>query len=731
MKIRKNYIVTAAIAFVLVIAVVIGNLLNMPSAYVEKNYSSNLPSAILPTEAALQADTAAQGYQKIANQGKVAFYFDFGRSVFYLENLESGFKWSSDISKEALPQHNFEDRPLDFLFSAVLSNKQNGNTVVINSTMAESKSFSGLENGLTASFSFPKYGMEIAIQLFVDQKGAFYSRIPFSKIVENGEYYLLNIDVLPFFGASVAGEKGYILYPDGCGALYNLGDIGSGVGTVISTAVYSEHVLNIDQMLENKLKNINAVKLPFFGTRRGNDAMSAFICEGDVSSTISLSPYGCVYDLNRVYSTSVYRRVQSAQGSDNTTYYDTEKEMRGNDYCVRYALLSGENADYSGMARSVREYMLESGRLSSKNSTDYDAYLEFLMGVKRKSVLGYKYEATSTVEQVSSMLDELLVKDTKTSVSLLGWQKEGYGVYPSSGAAAGEIDGKSAIKSLKKGYADINLGYSTVVANTTETGSKIRRDAVSSLRKITLLDSAKETFVINPVKASEFYSEAFPKLLKYESDGIMLSGVADLLYDDYNKKGGITRKQTATVLLDLCKKTVDADRRLVLENANSYSWKLASMLAGMPETASGYSILKTKVPFIYMVLNGLVTYSLDTPGNFSADFAQTKLNWLEYGAVPYFLLTYDDSEETVGTAADKMFSTQFDDKKTQVKETLSEFKEISLKIDGASFVSHRSISENVRVSEYSNGVKIYVNYSESVYKDSAVTVEPMSYSVVS
>lgn len=731
MKIKKNYIITAAVALVLVIAVFIGNILNLPSAYVAENYSENLPSGVAPVEAVLDANINAPGYSKIAQGGNAALYFNFSEGVFYLQNLDSGFKWRSDIGKEMLPEHDFEDRPLNFLFSAVLSNKQNGNTLVVNTTMAESSNFSGLKNGLAIKYSFLKYGIEITIQLFVDESGAFYCRVPQSEIVENGEYYLLNIDVLPFFGASVAGEKGYILYPDGCGALYNLGDIDSGVGTVISTAVYSDHVLDIDTMLENEIKNINTVRLPFFGTKRGEEAMSAFVCEGDISATISLSPYGCVYDLNRVYSTSVYRRVQSATSSDGTTYFDTEKEMRGNDYCVRYTLLSGSNANYSGMAQDLRKYMLESGRLPEKSVDSYDAYLELLMGVESKSLLGYSYEATTTVEQADSMLKDLLTGNTRASVSLLGWQKEGYGVYPSTVSVAGDIGGKSALKKLKNERADINLGYSTVVANTTSTGSKIRRDAVSSLRGITLMDASEKTFVMNPVKVGAFYNDVFDKLIGYESDGILLSGCGNLIYDDYNKKGGVTRRQTATVLLDMFKKTVDADRKLVLENANSYSWKFASMLTSMPEADSGYSVLKNEVPFIYMVLNGSVAYSLTTPGNFSADFSLTKLKWLEFGAVPYFVLTYDNSEEMVGTAADKMFSTQYSEKQQQVKEALVLFEDVAEKRGDATIVSHTILTDDVRVTEYSNGVRVYVNYSDSKYTDSDITVEPFGYTVVS
>lgn len=180
----------------------------------------------------------------------------------------------------------------------------------------------------------------------------------------------------------------------------------------------------------------------------------------------------------------------------------------------------------------------------------------------------------------------------------------------------------------------------------------------------------------------------------------------------------------------MMKKTVDAGQGLVLENANAYTWEFASMLAKMPESDSGYSVLKYDVPFIYLVLNGSVSYSLSTPGNCSADFTMTKLKWIECGAAPYFLLTNDSSDEMVGTAAGTMFSTQYSDKREQVKETLAEFSDISARLGGAVMSGHKIISENVRVSEYSNGMRIYVNYSDETQNIGGVLLEPLSYAIV-
>lgn len=731
MKIKKNHIITAVIAVLLVLSVIIGNMLNMPSVYEDKNYNAGMKKAAAPKETSAALDTSADGYVCLGKDGAASLWFDFANGVFYVENTVSGFRWRSDVTPTMLPDNDFEKKPVDFLFTATLSNKLNGNTLVVNTSKDAERSYRALKNGVSVKCDFAQYGIGVTVQLYIEN-GAFMCRIPVSEISEEGDYYLLNIDVLPFFGAAADGENGYILYPDGCGALYNLGDTDSGVGKVITTAVYSDHVLDIDSLLENRTKSINTVRFPFFGIKRGNEAMAALVVDGDISSNINLSPFGCVYKLNRVYSTSVYRRVQSSESSDGTTtYYDTEKDMRGNDYCVMYKLLSGDEADYSGMARAIREYAINNGRLPDKAENGYNSYIEILMGVKRKSLLGYKYEATTTAEQAEKILSDIPLGNAKAAVSLLGWQKEGYGVLPSGYIPANAIGGNSGLKRLGAiETADVSLSYGTAIANTISTGSKIRRDAVSSLRGITLMDSDEENFVLNPVRASKFYSKALVKILKTGCGGVTFSGCSDMIYDDYNKKGGVTRAQTATVFLDMIKKTADAGCKVILENANEYTWEYASMLVKMPESGSGYTVLKYDVPFLYLVLSGSVNYSLTTPGNCSADFLKTKLKWIEYGAAPYFLLTNDSSDEMVGTAAGAMFSTQYSEKRGQVEETLTEFADIAEKLGGAVMTGHKIISDNVRVCEYSNGMKIYVNYSDEVQNIDGVNLEPTGYVIV-
>ena len=726
MKIKSQHIALAAVSLLLVIIIVISNLLNIPLPYKAKEYKDFSISEEAPKEVSLSANTASEADELIGENGDIKLYYNFKTNLFYILNAATGDRWNSFVDAQTAPNHNFQTRPVDMLFNIAVYNTENDITEVLTSKTATSIKYSGLENGIAVEYEFLKQDLNITFQYYL-KDGSFMCRIPREEIKENGTCWVLNIDLLPFFGATgiTAKDNGYILYPDGCGALYTLGETAAGSSSYITKPVYGEHIIELDRIIENNTRKINNVKLPYYGIKNGNNAMIAYICDGDDSANITLSPYGCLYNLNRVYSTSLYRRMQSTTSADGTTFYDTEEKMRAGDYTVRYSFLSGDDADYSGMANNIKDYLTKTGRIKA-SEVSYDAYIDLLMGVEKKSVMGYSYKAVTSAEDAKNIVNDLMGDGMKASVTLLGWQEEGYGIYPTTANVSSKIGGKSGLKDLNTDKADINLSYYSVLSNSTETGTKIRRDAISSIRNITIMDKAEEHFILNPVRIFKNYTKSLKQMLKYECDGITLTGF-DIVYDDYNKSGGVTRKETANIFKNLFEKTSESGNKVVVENASAFAYNKASVLAKMPEENSGLPIFSASVPVLYMVLNDVIPYSLATPGNFSSDLDRTKLKWIEYDALPYFVLTNEDSQELVETAAAGFFSTMYSEKGEEAKAIINEVKEVSDNFKDATITGHETVSENIRITEYSNGKKIYFNYGDNAATYNGIEIPAIGY----
>ncbi|HCO28790.1 MAG TPA: hypothetical protein DIT54_05100, partial [Lachnospiraceae bacterium] len=81
-------------------------------------------------------------------------------------------------------------------------------------------------DGFVAKIVYPKQQISLELQVTFNDDGSFVAKIPDDSIVEESEKSKIgNIYVYPFLGYTYLGErKGYMLVPDGNGALINLED---------------------------------------------------------------------------------------------------------------------------------------------------------------------------------------------------------------------------------------------------------------------------------------------------------------------------------------------------------------------------------------------------------------------------------------------------------------------------------------------------------------------------
>ncbi len=86
-----------------------------------------------------------------------------------------------------------------------------------------------------------------------------------------------------------------------------------------------------------------------------------------------------------------------------------ERELYDENLTVVYSFLSGEEADYSGMAQCYREQLKAEGTLGSTEAGDIPFYVDILGGVEiQKAVMGVPYDgivAMTTYEQTGTLLD--------------------------------------------------------------------------------------------------------------------------------------------------------------------------------------------------------------------------------------------------------------------------------------------------------------------------------------
>lgn len=126
-----------------------------------------------------------------------------------------------------------------------------------------------------------------------------------------------------------------------------------------------------------------------------------------------------------------YYQLYDEQGSG---FFKQMDEIYHYDVDMTYAFLFGDGsdgtapADYTGMARVYREFLLEKGELTLAQAEEGDIpiRLDFIMADSKSSIVGNTQVEMTTAEDVEEILGQVLAKGiTNVNSGLIGWQKGG------------------------------------------------------------------------------------------------------------------------------------------------------------------------------------------------------------------------------------------------------------------------------------------------------------------
>ena len=121
--------------------------------------------------------------------------------------------------------------------------------------------------------------------------------------------------------------------------------------------------------------------------------------------------------------------------------------------------------------------------------------------------------------------------------------------------------------------------------------------------------------------------------------------------------------------------------------------------------------------------------------NLSADERTNLLKAVETGTGLTYTLIGEYDTNLITSAQNVFYGSVYWDNtiergvRTSIENTVAEYKTYFDSVNGAKIADHKIISDNVRMTVFDNGVTVYVNYGDSDYTDSNVTVTAHGYSV--
>lgn len=609
------------------------------------------------------------------------------------------------------------------------------------------KEITKTSNGFCAAINHTDIGISYEVYVSLTEDG-FSVEVPQTSITEtNDEFKVGGFYLYPFLGYSKEGEReGYMFIPDGSGALIHLENNYGKFKQPFSKWIYGDNVGIDENAVPSMFKGNDIVKpseyllAPVFGMVHTDSKIGVLgIVEGggEYSAKIEAYPNGALTKYNWITAKFIYRQVYNQPTSKSSGIIAVrQKEMNQFDAKIQYKLVTDEEANYTGLARTYREHLIETGELVPK-TYDFKTRIDFLGTEKENWLLFKKSVPMTTVDDVEAIYETLEKEGVNNILSIYkGWQKDGIsGGFSVEGVKVdGAIGGRKKLvgllEKLEETGIELYLDQDVLRMNP----QKKSFASHSTMKKVNKRIYEEETYksvyktynYITPKKTAEVMEKNKKVLQKNSMSHLMLSGISNTLFS-HSEKGVIKdRIHTASTYEEAIKDYSEAFD-LVLEQPFSYLWKYSKAMIDMPLEDSNYIFNSEQIPFLAIVLKGIVP--MYTPYiNFEANKEENFLRIIEQGMYPSFYVTQEDPSELLYTNSSDIYTSRFDLYKDDIVSYYKELKSLDEQIKGATIITHEKQGYLVKVG-YSNGINIYINYGENDEKMDGLMIPAKSYKV--
>lgn len=556
-----------------------------------------------------------------------------------------------------------------------------------------------------------------------------------------------DISILPYFGAAGPEDEGYMLIPDGSGALIEFNNQKSSYGT------YSQDVYGRDPVLvlERSLRTAKNVLMPVYGASFGDHGFLAVAEKGGASASVNAMGAGTLTSFNNVYMTFRYRQSMSATRSVANSYGGNgtlgstvvvDNGYSGGAYSLRYYLLEEDKADYVGMAETYREYLISQGMEKKESASEASLYLtlyggiedtEYFLGVPYKSV-----EKLTSYQETRQILSELKAGGVeKLTVRYSGWQKEGLEAsVPTKVKFESALGGSREYEELMEYAAQEGIRVFPEVdfMNFYKSGAySVNSDAIQAATHdpawqytYDLNTGNKNTEerwrMLTPTKSREAFTRFMEQKDKLGTENFCLGALGSTLYSDFtSRSSAIHRDDTLELWSGMVKEASEAFERVMVDTGNIYAAMYADYVANVTSDSTGYNLTDETVPFWQIVLHGYVSYGTE-PINLSPDPEKALLKALETGSNPGFSLIYGDALELVDTRYNFLYNAGWQGWKESIQEYYGEVEPVLNAVAGYEITGHERIADNAYRTDFGEAGSVYVNYGKKDVTADGVTI---------
>lgn len=674
----------------------------------------------------------------VASNSNFEMYLDEMDFVVKVKDKSNGYVWSSAAAPDKMESLNFEWQRIatSFLTAEYINNAGAVSRSPLKHSNARAPEFTRIKDGISARVEFYEAKIRLTVDVKLTEKGFTVSVL--DKSIERlGQNYLHKLYIMPFFGAALADDiPGYVMIPDGCGALIRFSK-----PTRQYLSSYNERVYGPDLGMKRPVSlsftgaqtDKMQLTMPLFGVAHGGrqNAFLAVANSGDAFMEIEVSPAGATTEFTWVSPKFIYRdqylQPTSKSGSSFIALQQKDNSVNAQ---MEYILLSGEAADYSGMAVAYREKLVSEGKLAKKTTgnTSTGIRLEAVMAEASKGLIGNTTEIMTRLADVKRWVGELKNAGiSNISMVLYGFEKNGVHGH------------KLDTTSIDSGVGnEKELAALNDILNSSGGQLILRKDIFKGYRNqidrsglayhidgglIETLEPKKPIFqelmyVNLPAMIQQV--AGFGKAAPYKRN-IALPDVGESLFSDYKQGRVLERDQMYSEIVKLLEAAEKNTEKLALYSPNSYAFKFADAVYDIPMKNSQYVYETDAIPFIQMVLSGNVE-CFSPSLNFWTNTIDDTLKLIDYGVSPSYLLTQKPANRLADTNMNDIYSSRYEDYKSYIIKNYQMINNTLSKVRGKKIMKRVNPENGISIIEYEDGFSIIVNYNRKPFVYKNVTV---------
>ncbi|NSW91179.1 MAG: hypothetical protein HPY74_11020 [Firmicutes bacterium] len=609
------------------------------------------------------------------------------------------------------------------------------------------------EFGITVNIVEPAE-FEVVMEATLEQND-FVVRIPTYEIENRNDSYILqNIMVLPNFGLmpANAADEGYILVPDGAGALFKFNSFNDKYPEYTRPIYNNTYYNTLYEMPEYP----EEIYMPVFGMMFENQEshMQGFLGmveEGAHTAYINVrlgseniesggTPYNKVFVS---FDSTQYSRVKVfGPYSTNDARYLAVTGMINMDFIIRYKLLP-ENASYFNMAMEYRDYLIKKYNLNIQYDNKPKLFIEVIGALSvQDRFLGIPYNKVISMTTYSELLN--ILKDMEPInkvISYNGAFNEGINNKMMNNAKLVKENGTRQELKLLKDYVmrsgdEFYLGVDLTKVYRRGNGFSKKIFALRGFngKPVEIMGYNLATgifdvrsnsyYIINP-KYFNYIIEGFIKSTQ-EFESITLNDMGYMYYANYNPREMIDPIESNIIIHDSFARLAQ-EKTLAINNPNIDRMIYGKYAINISRESSDFGTIYCSIPFRQLVMNGLVEYTTLNVNMSKESSRYYILQALELGSYPKFTICEKSVDLLKNTSFSYYFSTQYSELRDTIHKFYEEYESGYKKINSKEIIGHRILTENVFETKYASGTTVIVNYNKYPVNVDGNEIEALGY----